>query len=150
MLCVKISICSVISLCALIQSRFPLVALNCVHIFLSCKKRQEQKQQPWTTPSVFFFFWWIWRTTSCYWRKQRRCQTHSLESFHGIHHCCQEYHYLWYNIKGPSESVNVFESFLMENINIIPVGKMHTCISFITSGWFLTFFVFFFFKPQIS
>lgn len=56
MLCAEISIWSMISLCALIQSRFPLVALNCVHILLSCKKRQEQKQQPWTTPSVYSSF----------------------------------------------------------------------------------------------
>lgn len=117
----------------------------CPHPFVLQKTTRAKTTTLNYTICVFFFFWWIWWKTSCYWRKQRRCRTHSLESFHGIHRCCQEYHYLWYNIKGPSESMNVFESFLMEDNKIIPVGKMHTCISFITSGCFLTFFVWFFF-----
>lgn len=91
----------------------------------------------------FLFIWWIW-WTSCYWREQRRCQNHSLESFHGIHNFCQERDYLWYSIKGPSASVNVPASFMM-GTSILPVGKTYTYISFTL---FFGFFFFFFLTPD--
>lgn len=116
----------------------------CPHLFIF-QNKHEQNQQPWTIPSVILFVWWVWWTASCYWRKESGCQNHSLRSFHGIHHFCWGHHYLWHNIKGPSESVKLLKSFLEEGISITPVGKRHT-MHFLYHVWsiFGIFWGFFF------